>query len=609
MCGILGILASHPVSLEDAAILAMRDRMTHRGPDSAGLWRSGPAVLAHRRLAVIDTSDAAAQPMHSADGRFSLVYNGELYNDAELRTQLQNQGAVFTNASDTQTVLQALIRWGPTALGRFRGMYALGFYDSLDRSLLLARDPLGIKPLYYTRTPTRDGPTLIFASEPPAILAHPDVTARPDLVAVSAYLTTIRTVMGERTLFDGIRTLRPGQALMFEADQSDVRGHAVSTGRSEPAPSCSDDPGALAAAVADSVLRHLRSDVPLCCLLSGGLDSSIVASIAMKRLGLLNTFCSGAEGAAGDDFHFARRVADHLSTRHTEAPVTREMFKDRWPQMVRELGTPLSTPNEIAINHIASRLRQDGNIVTLSGEGADELFAGYDIPMLDAARFEGLLPRDPTHDAPWAAADHPGEFQLLANAWVSLSAKSALLNDQVWRAVEGDHALVEFYRNEFEAIAGEREDDGPLQAHLRFLRRINLAGLLQRFDTATMLASVEGRTPFADRILCDIAESLPLADKFRFSTSPAGPAETKRILRLAFAADLPPEVVSRPKASFPLPFQTWVADHAQTLHSSDFAQAIFTPAAIQTVASDPGRAWQFAWPMINLAFWGDRWWG
>jgi asparagine synthase (glutamine-hydrolysing) len=351
--------------------------------------------------------------------------------------------------------------------------------------------------------------------------------------------------------------------------------------------------------VADSVRRHLRSDVPISCLLSGGLDSSIVASVAMRELGSLHTYCSGAteQGAESDDFVVARLVAERLGTVHVEAPVTRALFARRWLEMVDATGLPLSTPNEVAINEVARRLRADGKIVTLSGEGADELFAGYEGPMRDAAAYEGLLP---SARPEWtrAAGMHPGLFQLHANAWVPLESKAALLEERVWRGLEGDAALSEFYRVEFD----DAQEGEALQRHLRFHRRINLAGLLQRLDTATMLAGVEGRTPFADARVCALAESLPMAEKFR-------DGQTKRILRRAFAADLPREVVSRPKASFPLPFERWVEDRAHILRESALAREVFTPAAIETVARQPAPLWRLAWPMINIAMWGKVWWG
>jgi asparagine synthase (glutamine-hydrolysing) len=578
----------------------MRDTMAARGPDGHGLWSCDWATLAHRRLAVVDLSPDAAQPMLSPDGLHALVYNGELYNDADLRRELAAAGAVFRTRCDTETVLRALMHAGAGALPQMRGMYALGWLDQSRRTLLLARDPLGIKPLYYAVVD--GGRELVFASDIRAILAHPLVPARPDPVAVSAYLTTIRTVMGERTLFSGVRMLRPGHGLEIDASAQDLRIRRFD--QPIKGQGCEDLDPQIAAerirrAVTDSVRRHLRSDVPVCALLSGGLDSTVIASLLAADLGPIRTYCSGAEGPTGlgEDFDFARLVAGRIGSAHTDVPISRERFAQRWGEMVAELGVPLSTPNEVAIADVCARLRADGNIVALSGEGADELFAGYAGPMAQAAAYES---------SPLQGRVHPGEFQLNANAWVLPALKPSLLSQAALRATESDAALVEYYRDEFDRT---REFQGePLQAHLLFQRRINLAGLLQRLDTASMLASVEGRTPFADRVVCALAESLPMAMKYTPASADHA-ARTKTILRLAFADMVPAEVIRRPKASFPLPFQEWVADSVRPLRDSAFARELFSPAAIDQIASNPAQLWNLAWPAINLAMWGQRWWG
>ena len=601
MCGILGVatVAGSRPSVDDQVVARLRDTMTHRGPDDAGLWSGGNVILAHRRLSVIDPSDAGHQPMTTPDGRWVLIYNGELYNDADLRSQLQSEGVAFRTRCDTETVLHLLARRGPDGLDDMRGMFALAIYDTATRRLLLARDPLGIKPLYWWSGQVGGQTEIVFASEIPAILAHPAVTPEPDVVTVSAYLTTIRTVLGHRTLFQGVSTLSPGEHALIDLNETDP---AVDARLGEWTPG--DPGGDVREAVRESVRLHLRSDVPTCCLLSGGLDSSIVCHVARESVSELNTFCSGALDAEpidgipqSEDFEFARLMAEHLGSTHVESPVGREMFSKRWAWMVQRLGIPLSTPNEVAINQVARTLRGAGNVVTLSGEGADEVFAGYVHPTRLAA------------DHVAAGNDDPGRFHLTSNAWAPLDLKPHLFNSPIWLAIEQDAALVEFYRDEHARCClpqyGAAPDEHPLQAHLRVHRRINLAGLLQRLDSATMLESVEGRTPFADRRITSLAEALPMDQKFDLRAETTG----KVGLRRAFADDLPAAVVTRPKASFPLPFQHWICDTAEVLEHSPLIDELFTVEATSQVGANPTRHWNLAWPMMNIALWGRRWWG
>ncbi len=567
--------------------------MSRRGPDDAGVWDGGHVILAHRRLAVVDVSQAGHQPMLWPRGDAAMVYNGELYNDADLRDQLR-AGHEFRSHSDTETVLAALRAHGLAALASLRGMFAIGYFDAASQTLLLARDPLGIKPLYWRRI----GGEVAFASSPAVLAAIPGTPAKPDWAVVSAYLTTIRNTLGERTLFDGIRTVLPGQAITFDLSRA-----ALPETRTEiPWPRPENIP--IREAIEQSVRSHLRADVPTCCLLSGGLDSSIVCRVAKNAAPQtpLRTYASGAVTDQRDDLWHANLVADSLGSEHTQAPVTRELFSQRWPWMVSQLGLPLSTPNEVAINEVARRLRAQGCVVALSGEGADELFGGYEGPLSAAASFvRGTWATQEPH-SPRDGRDG-GIFQLHEAAWMPLSAKPAVLSARVWRGIEGDSALIDFYRAEFERL---RCDD-ELSTHLRFMRRINLAGLLSRLDTATMLEGVEGRTPFADIAIAALAESMPMTEKF----DPAGqePRRTKICLRRAFGNDLPREVVARPKASFPLPFDGWLEDNASALRESAWCAEVFTQAAVHTVASRPGELWRLAWPMINLALWARRWWG
>lgn len=601
-----------PVTLRDSEVVAMRDRMAHRGPDDAGLERLGHVVLAHRRLSVIDTSHAGHQPMRFGDAGTGgwLVYNGEVYNDADVRRELRGAGVEFRTACDTETLGAACAAWGVEgATRRLRGMYAFAWFDEAAQTLTLARDPIGIKPLYYTVIVGACGAReLVFASEIGAILTHPSVQRRPDSVAISAYLTTIRTTMGERTLYEGVRVVRSGEILRFDLRDAGLVMARSRVDVSEWGLRDGGDVERVREIVRESVRVHLRADVPTCALLSGGLDSSIVCSVAHEHVRSLHTFCSGAPELAGEasgseDFAFARLVAERIGVRHTESPVTRGMFAARWREMVGRMGVPLGTPNEVAINEVARALRRAGNVVALSGEGADEYFGGYDTP-LSMAKFH--VERGNVD---------PGMFQLNSAAWLPVASKPGVMNEHWWRNAGRDDELIATYRSEFAAAAGEAATEAAargasveaLEVHLRFQQRVNLVGLLQRLDTATMLESVEGRTPLADVVVRGLAWSLPLEMKFEEMLVSAGESpvtRTKIALREAFRDALPREVVERPKASFPLPFQSWLADHAEMIRGSAFLREVFTEAAIEAVAQRPKELWSLAWPMANLAMWG-----
>lgn len=633
MCGIVGVLAcgGFEPRVTDEDVARMRDRLSHRGPDGAGLWRGQGVVLGHRRLSVIDPTPAGAQPMVTPDGRYVITYNGELYNDAEVRADLAREGVVFRTRCDTETVLHAAARWGTAAASRLRGMYAFAVYDTDARRLLLARDPLGVKPLVYTLGPSRDEPAVdevMFASEDTALRLRPGFVARPDLAAISGYLTAIRTTFGPRTLLEGVRSVEPGEWIELDLREPRARARRRVVWDDEamgPAGRPDAGEGAVAAtvrtAVVDSVRRHLRSDVPMCSLLSGGLDSTVVASVAAAGLhggSRLRTYCAGdpAAGAGdADDFAFAASAAAALGTEHAEVVVDRAAFARDWPLMIHRLGRPLTTPNEVAIHAVAQRLRGDGHVVALSGEGADELFGGYLNPMMTAWAF-CTAPAGAGEAGQGGAGQGgaDGVFMLRSNAWMNTDTKAAMLRPEVWAALERDAWLEGWAADAGRAAWREaaHADDARdatarrMQTHLRLLRRVNLSGLLLRLDGATMLASVEGRTPFADIAVARAAERLAMADKFVAGVEPTGgDARTKIALRDAFAGDIPEAIVRRPKRSFPLPFQGWISDHAGVLRESRLVREVFTEAAVETVVAKAGEWWHLAWPMVNLALWSE----
>ena len=610
MCGIVGIVtaAKDRPQAPTGVLERMRDRLTHRGPDDTGLLVDGNIAFAHTRLAILDPTPAGHQPMQTPDARNTLVYNGELYNDLDLRQGLD--ATPFQSTCDTETVLHLLAARGERALGAMRGMFALAFHDREAQSLLLARDPLGIKPLYYWRGSIAGCPHLIFASEPAAILEHPGVSARPDLTAISGYLTTIRTAQGSRTLFEGIHAVCPGEWIVFDLRDSTLHERrGVIPMPETPMVEPGEQIEAVSKAVEDSVRRHMRSDVPMCSLLSGGLDSTIIASVAQTHdLGLM-TWCAGCPtpGVDDDDLSVARAVAAEMSVGHTQVPITRELFLERWPEMVARLGVPLSTPNEVAINEVAQRLAGNGYKVALSGEGADELFAGYDGPLGLTRAF--LL------ENPDATARQRAVYELEANGWVAPSVKGGLMRAPIAAALGGDEDLIAWQEGELircDALATgfahpqETVLDTRLSGHLLLQQRVNLAGLLGRFDTAMMLASVEGRTPLADVAVASLANGLPMNSKITWADEST---RTKIALREAFRSNIPEIAASRPKASFPLPFMGWMDAMVGVLPGSNLLGELFVPGVVEAVAQSPSQLWRLAWPMLNIALWERHWWG
>lgn len=638
MCGLIGIVTApgQRLSVSREVASAMRDCLTRRGPDDAGLVEHRNVLFAHRRLSVIDI-EHGQQPMWSPDRRYLLIYNGELYNDAELRRELGRHLRIeFKTTCDTETLLHALMTWGSGALNRLRGMFAFALYDFVENRLLLARDPLGIKPLYYGTV----GREVVVASHPGAILAHPAMTAEPDLATVSAYLSTIRTTLGRRTLFAGVRTVLPGECVEVRFEQGtptvDCREYWTEPETMRDDLAFEEAAELVREAVIDSVQSHLRSDVPRCLLLSGGLDSAIVATIC-RDLGasdIMQTWCAADPDDCGEDRRFASMMAGHLGARHHETIVDQAAFHRAWLDLIAHNGAPISTPNETAIHAVARSLKPHAT-VALSGEGADELFGGYAMPVLcglDAIRSAQSRDRWPgdaaSHDrylgeleAQYGTATlgSQADHYLRCNSWLPSGLKACVLTEETWRDAQSDRLLREEIASQFSRT--DEESIEPEQRMLRVQRRINLTGLLGRLDTSTMAASVEGRTPFADVRLAELASSLPFEYKFKSPRAAdggwssaaesltRGGVETKRVLRAAFARDVPIEILQRPKASFPLPFQKWLAPMVDRIANCAAVGPIICPAAFAALRADPAAQWMSLWPLANVALWFEHQWG
>ncbi len=591
-------------------LAAERDLLTHRGPDAGGLFMRPHVAIGHRRLALLDL-EGGVQPftVEAADGRRTVVaWNGELYDHLSLRPALEREGARFRTRSDTETLAWLLALRGVDALAGVRGMYAVAVYFERDERLVLVRDPFGIVPLLHARVAVDGGFEVRFASEPAPILASPGFRVEPDWPTVAAYLEMPRRSFGARTLYRGLHAVEPGATVTFDLRDPALEPAHGRLPAPEPEPAETDLHRAawrVREEVIASVASHLVADDRVCTLLSGGIDSTIVASIARTRGERLVTFAAGAESDAtrpGSDLFTARRIAGLLGSEHHEILVGEDAFGERWDALVGDGHLPLATPNEIAIAMLGDAIAPHAK-ATLSGEGADELFGGYGPPLeATIAWTEAEVPHGPRD----AAA-----FYRAAFGWSPRAVTAELFAGGVADAAFGaDDPLGALLESAY-ADAG---DPTSIDAHLAVLRRVNLVNLLERLNLSLMRGSVEGRVPFADpRVL---ASALAAGSAHLFAPSPNHGAlatstrtlVTKRVLRHAFADILSPEVLERPKASFPLPFERWIAARASWI-DGPVAREVFSPAARELVRTQAAQHWRLAWPVLNLARWLDRTFG
>jgi len=375
MCGICGIVlpttSRRQVNVQD--LIRMRDVMTHRGPDGSGLFSEARAGLAHRRLAIIDV-ESGQQPMHDETGSLHIVYNGEIYNHLDLRAALERRGHRYRTRCDTETVLRLYQEEGPGAVDRLRGMFAFAIWDSRKQELFLARDRLGVKPLYYVHAP--DG-SLYFASEIKALLEVGAVAPALNYETLPDYLANHAT-SGAATLFAGVQRLLPGHILRWRDGALDIRQYwDLSFSGSSGHRSDAELIGEFGERFSAAVQMRLMSDVPLGAFLSGGIDSASIVAI-MSRLvdEPVKTFSVGFAERDANELAYARMVADVYRTEHREVVVSAEAFFDALPAMVWHEDEPLAHPSSVALYFVA-RLATDHAKVVLTGEGSDEMLAGY----------------------------------------------------------------------------------------------------------------------------------------------------------------------------------------------------------------------------------------
>jgi asparagine synthase (glutamine-hydrolysing) len=562
MCGVVGIVGSNP-ALGDLgeAIARMGATVTSRGPDGHGAFVRPPEVaLGHRRLAIIDRS-GGAQPMTMLEERVALVYNGEVYNHRELRKELEAAGCGFRTRSDTEVVLNAYLKFGADCPRRLRGMFAFAIWDARDRSLLLVRDRLGIKPMFFAER----GGAVVFGSEIKALLASGIVDRTLDAQALDDYFA-YGFIRSPRSIYTGVRSLLPGQSLRIQ-----LGGSAPKLGFAQywqlPKPSAGtpafdweEAKLELERLITESVELRLLSEVPLGALLSGGIDSStVVWAMARAQSRPVKTFSIGFAESAYDETPYARAVARHFGAEHHEERVAPSAISIL-PELVRNFDEPFADPSAIPTWYVHKMVRQHVT-VCLSGDGGDELFAGY-------ARYR-------TVEAEWKAAsslkhrwlsklghvrtregrarnraerlsmpDFDRYYARFRNNY-SPEMRSRLFSAELQRRI--DTALTQ---DLFQRVAPDEQAHAVSNAQLADLQGYLSDDILVKLDRTSMAHSVEARVPLLDHVLLGFVQSLPLEYKLRRG-------EAKALLVDLIRPHLPAGVLDRKKQGFSVPLSRW----------------------------------------------------
>src|SRR3954468_7276893 len=625
MCGIAGIVSSDRLHPEDRErVVAMRDVIAHRGPDDAGLFADGQAALGHRRLSIVDLA-AGHQPISNETDTAWIVFNGEIYNHLAVRDQLESAGHRYKTRSDTETILHAYEQWGDASVEHLRGMFAFAIWDASRRRLLLARDRLGVKPLYWTLA----GDRLLFGSEIKAILESGLIRAEANEEALPELLST-RYLSGTETLFRGIHRLQPGHTLIFENGQISIRRYwDIPAGRN------SEEVGGLSQAaivrrfrdlLEEAVRIRLMADVPLGMFLSGGLDSSAIAMLMAGMIDRpLQTFSVAFKQHAFSELDYARQVARAINADAHEVVIDDHDFFGALPRLVWHEDEPIAHPSSVPL-YFVSQLARSHVKVVLTGEGSDELLGGYgkysralinwragalwnvapDPVRAFVART--LVPRLPRRVARYAtrsflAMPRTPESMFFDNfAAVGLRRQASLLAPRLG-----------VLANEQNAYAASRAYFDVPNGHSTVLDRLlytdlktYLVELLMKQDQMSMAASIESRVPFLDHHLVEFAAALPPRMKLRGFT-------TKWILRQAVQTLLPQQILTRRKMGFPVPFAMWTrgtwGDTARDvlLDSRTRQRGIIDPAAVrrlidahQAGTTEGGDA---IWSLLNLELW------
>ncbi|WP_297891963.1 asparagine synthase (glutamine-hydrolyzing) [uncultured Desulfovibrio sp.] len=617
MCGIAGIcqVDASPLTPEAGQwVKAMTDRMSHRGPDGEGQWSSGPVCLGHRRLSIIDLS-GGGQPMHSADGQMTVTFNGEIYNYAELKEQLTALGGQFQTSSDTEVILEGYRIWGPDCLARFDGMFAFALWDNQQRRLFCARDRFGKKPFFYTVQHGR----LYFASELTGIeqLRHLSLTMNPQ--AVMRYLA-YEYVPTPHSVYTEVQSLPPSHMLLLQDGNL-----SISRYWDMPMPDESDRRSdnelceELRFLLSRAVRRRMVSDVPLGVFLSGGIDSSIVAGLMARQSSTaIKTFSIGFSEASYDESRYARIVAKAFATDHHERVLSAEECADTLPGIISRMDVPMADASG-APTWLLSGVTREKVTVALGGDGADELWAGYEhyigfkvaqwYNAAPSALRKGiieplaqLLPSSAGYINPrlavatfLRAAHAPAwqRVQTMLTAFTPDMQESIL--DSAFKAQQPGFLAAEVLfaptREHYDHWQPQNAATPLARAFHVYARQFMLDDILVKVDRCSMLHSLEVRAPFLDKDAAEFAARLPVSRKLHGF-------KRKWLLKKAFAELLPDEILYRNKRGFQIPVAQWLRGRMRPLmedllsESTLKAQGIFNHQAVRALMDEhvSGRA-------------------
>ncbi|MFN0111089.1 MAG: asparagine synthase (glutamine-hydrolyzing) [Blastocatellia bacterium] len=632
MCGICGIAVPQKLNrrVDESLLARMRDTLVHRGPDDAGSFVEsgswGGIGLGHRRLSIVDLG-GGHQPMTNEDGQIQIVFNGEIYNHLDHRPMLEARGHRYQTSSDTETIIHLYEEFGAAAVEHLRGMFAFALWDGNQRRLLIARDRLGIKPVYYTLS--KDG-ELHFASEIKALLESRAVKPELNHDALADFAAN-RYTSGDETLFRGVRRLAPGHTLVWQDGRVEIkRFWDVSFAKYEAPLSDQEYVEQFDQLFRESVRLRLMADVPLGMFLSGGIDSTAIAGVMSKLVSdPIKTFSVAFAEREANELEYARMAARAFGTEHHEIVVSPQQFFDALPAMVYQEDEPIAHPSSIPL-YFVSKLAAEHVKVVLTGEGSDELLAGYDkyrktIYNLSLGRaYNSIIPAPLRRLVKQTIENGGGGAsafrQKLTRTFLcvpsdiesiyfdnfsvfSRSRQQSLFTSETRaRMTESDP-----YRTSL-ALMGEADAVTMLDQLLAADMKTYLHELLMKQDQMSMAASIESRVPFLDHKLVEFASRLPENMKLRGLT-------TKYILREAMADKIPAEILTRKKMGFPVPVGSWLRGEFRPLLDEYLLSArasergIFEPDYVRNLVARHEAGENHAerlWMLMNFEIWQRR---